>query len=105
MKLSELRPCASCGGTLDGGIFYIVWSSVAVIDAHAANRTLGLTQFFGGTGAGLQLAEAMGADADCVKIGSDVEPNLKTFLFLCTSCYCADVNLAVLAEKIGPDED
>jgi len=97
MKLSEIRPCDNCGGPLVP-IFYVVRSSIAVFNPDATNEMLGLTRMFHGS---LALAEIMGSKPDAVKIGGDEEENLLIEIYLCQACYIGDVNLALLAEKIG----
>jgi hypothetical protein len=96
MKLSEIRPCDSCGGKI-APIFYQVRVSMAFFKERAVNATLGLNQIFGGRA--LALAEAMSPDPECVVIASDQEPSLETVLILCQNCYCSGVNLAMLAES------
>jgi hypothetical protein len=76
---------------------------MAVIDQQAARGTLGLSQMFGGQ---LGLAEVLAPSPDAAKVLMD-EPNEKgsrTEVFLCPDCYCQDINLAVLAEKITKEE-
>lgn len=97
MKLSEIRPCDKCGGPI-APIFQVVRMSIAVFDPAAVNQTLGIHRMFGGKA--LRLAEAMSPQPECVTVGSDKEPELETLLLLCQSCYCDDINLAVLAEKV-----
>lgn len=59
MKLSELKPCANCGGKI-APIFYRVTVEQILIDPMAANQVLGLNIMFGG-GA---LTEAMAPNDD-----------------------------------------
>jgi len=92
MKLSDLRPCDSCGGKI-APIFYIVKSNIALIDARAANRILGLNQMFGGGAPGL--AKVFSPDGDEVTKG---DPKLETELFLCATCYCERLCIAQLVE-------
>ncbi|SRR5258708_3762143 len=95
MKLSELRPCDNCGGIV-APQFYIVRSSLAIINPQSANATLGLTQMFGGH---LALAEVMSPDADAVKIAGEFNKELWIELRLCRDCYMSDINLAEVAER------
>lgn len=97
MKLSNLRPCDNCGGKI-APLFYVVRTSIAVINPDAANETLGLTQMFRGS---LSLAEAFSSKPDAVKIGGDENKELMSEIFLCQNCYFGDVNVAVLVEKIA----
>lgn len=94
MKLSELRPCDNCGGIV-APQFYIVQTSLAIINPQAANATLGLTQMFGGH---LALAEAMSPDAEAVKIAGEFNKELWTELRVCAKCYMQPLNLAEIAE-------
>jgi len=95
MKLSELRPCDSCGGPLKGGVFRIVETRFAAVNAREANGTLALTQYFGGGGGAFALAEVMSPTPDAVK----VTPKVLEKFFLCMECWCKPVCLAELAEK------
>ena len=96
-KLTELRPCDNCGGSITP-VFYKVEIQTSGIDLQATRRNLGLAAFFGGGGAGLALASAMGDGDEVVKhVGEPVQ------LVLCTNCYCGisaePCNLAVLADQ------
>lgn len=92
MKLSELKPCAGCGGPLminrqDIRInqFFVVDSSMAMLDPKSANQTLGLAQYFQGN---LQLAEIMGPAAEtAVRVAGDLDPKLKDRVFICFECF------------------
>ena len=101
MKLSELRPCDKCGGIV-APQFYIVRTSLAIINPQSANATLGLTQMFGGH---LALAEAMSPDADAVKIAGEFNKELWTELRLCTACYMSDLNIAEIAERQADERE
>ena len=95
MKLSELRPCDNCGGII-APQFYVVRTSLAIIDAQAANATLGLTQMFNGA---LGLAEAMSPMPDAVKIAGEFDKSLWVEDFLCRDCFMTKgINLAQLGE-------
>lgn len=50
MKLSELTPCAICGGPI-APLFYRIRVEQMMVDANAANRYLALTTMFGGSSA------------------------------------------------------
>lgn len=88
MKLSELKPCAGCGGPLlvkHIGQWYVVRSSMAILNPQAANQTLGLAQFFQGS---MALAEAFSpAVNDAVIICGDKEPALLDEVHLCFECF------------------
>ncbi len=100
MKLSQLKPCASCGGKI-APVFYVVRVSLAIV-TPAANTTLGLNQMFRGN---LALAEVFTSEPHPVKVAGDEDPNLMTELLLCQDCYMSEVNLAVLAEKGEGEND
>lgn len=101
MKLSQLRPCDRCGGGISP-IFYVVRTSIAVFNAGATNEMLGLTQMFNGS---LAIAEAIGSQVHAVKIGGEENKDLWVEIYLCQHCYIDDVNLALLAEKIGKQNE
>jgi hypothetical protein len=98
MKLSELRPCDKCGGSINP-IFHVVRYSPAIVSQQAARETLGLSQMFGGH---LGLAEVMTSKPDAVSVAMDDKEHaeLGVEIFLCNDCYCGEVNLAALAEKV-----
>jgi hypothetical protein len=100
MRLSDLRPCDNCGGKIYP-MFYVVRSSIVILNADQANKTLGLARFFGGGAPGLAMAEVMGPEADNVRIGGDVHKELWTEIYLCQDCHMSDVNLAIVEEKIA----
>ncbi len=106
MKLSELKPCASCHKPLMQAPairpFYVLRMSMAMIDAAKANRVLGLMHAMGGGMPGFPIAEAMSPDSDCVLVTGDQEPSLLSILFICQDCYLsADICLARAAESSG----
>lgn len=83
MKLSELKPCACCGGKLPP-IWWILKGSLCAVDRQAANETLGLAQMFQGN---LALAEVMGAQPDnAVVVQGDKQPDAWSTIFLCMDC-------------------
>lgn len=99
MKLSDIRPCDQCGGKI-APMFYVVKSSIAMFNRNAVNEQLGLVQMFGGGGAGIALAEVMGAHGnDVVMIAGDEDEQLWFEFYLCQDCFMGPVNLAVLMEK------
>jgi hypothetical protein len=94
MKLSEARPCDSCGGFISP-VFYVVRSSLAIISPTAGRQVGGLTLMFGS----LALAESMAPDDDVIKIAGDEDPKLMTEIYLCQDCYMSPINLAEIVEK------
>jgi len=62
MKLSELKPCFKCGGTVNP-FFYQVDLTHIMIDAGKANQALGFAQSM----QSLRLAEVMGPFDDVTK--------------------------------------
>ncbi len=82
MRLSELKPCAACGGKITP-IWYVLRISQAMINPRSGNQVLGMMQMMGGS---LALAEAMVPDADCVLVMGDEEPELMTEINLCQEC-------------------
>lgn len=106
MKLSQLRPCDSCGEGLlqskDGtryALFYLVAVDRALIRPGATQRVMGLAQYFGGS---LALAEVMGPDADnAVAVASKMDPKLAADdHMLCQRCYMT-VPIGVIGEKVN----
>jgi len=94
LKLSEIRPCDSCGGAI-APIFRVVQIKMGVFNPEQVNAVLGLNTIFGGA---LGLAGVM-APGDPVHICE--EPDGLIELFLCNTCYCEAVNLAALAEILS----
>jgi len=97
MKASDLRPCDNCGGKI-APLFYVIRFSVAVIDGHAVNELMGLTQMFDGH---MQLAEVFSSHGSLAHVAMDEKDSkeLMTELYLCGGCYADRVNLALLAER------
>ena len=101
MKLSELKPCASCGGKLVP-IWYVIRVSSAMLKPQPANQVLGLRQILGS----LTLAEAMAPDADCVLVMGDADPQLMTEIQICQPCFLeGKVELPLLMEKAGAESE
>lgn len=100
MKLSDLKPCASCGGSLPP-IWYVVRMSLAMLDQKATQDVLGLNLIFGGRSPrSLAVAEAMAPDSDAVIVAGDKDPELMNVFHLCQQCVMlGKVDLAVLMEK------
>lgn len=68
MKLSELRPCALCGGKVYP-IFYRVRVEQVMVDVGKVNQVLGLNHVLGGKALGV--AEAMSpVDEVTFEVGS-----------------------------------
>lgn len=94
MKLSELPLCVECGQPPIGpgkGPFYVVRTSLAMVDPRAASGVFGVTQIVSGgrplSPAALHIAEALAPDAEgFVMIVGDVEPKLMTEFVLCQDC-------------------
>ena len=106
MKLADLRTCDKCDGPVRH-IFHVIRFSHAVVKTQAVQEYAGLSLMLGSG----RLAEAMGAHQDdAVALLAEErddagKPNGWTELFLCTDCWCCDVNLAVLAEKRSDAEE
>lgn len=109
MKLSELKPCAKCGGKLEGQhgspIFYVINVSQAVLNPTAINHVLGMHQYFQGKALGL--AELMAPDSDEAAVVLAEQPGIEwTKLFLCMDCGMAgDINIAELMEKTNEEQE
>ena len=96
MKLSELPLCVECDKPVIGpetgrGPFYVVRSSLAMVDPRAASGVLGVMQIVSGgrtpTPAAINIAEALAPDAEgAIKILGDEEPTLMTQFALCQNC-------------------
>lgn len=88
MKLSQLKPCASCHGSLlkpPAGNWYVLQQSIALVKPQAFNQVAGLTQMFGGA---LGLAEVMAPDAEAVAILCDQPDAPKAAeIHICFECY------------------
>lgn len=99
MKLSELRPCDRCHGQV-APFFYVLRISQAFIIPEHANTVLGMTQMFGGSGAGLTIAETMAPRAeDAVKILAEEPEGEWTDIRLCQSCALdKEISLGALME-------
>lgn len=87
MRLTDLKPCAYCNGPLRKGMvaqWYVVTSTIALINPRAANETLGMTQFFQGSYA---LGEIFSPHADdAVIIAGEKDPALLTKIHICMDC-------------------
>lgn len=107
MKLSEVPLCIECNQPPIGpgkGPFYVLRSSLAMVDPRAASGVLGVTQIMSGgrppTGRSLLVAEALapGSD-DFVMILGDKEPKLMTEVVVCQRCFMASESLPRWIEK------
>lgn len=100
MKLSDLRPCDNCGGPI-GYAFHVFKYSFAAVNPRAVHELSGLSMMLGSP----QLAEVMGAHQDdAVQLLADQEDDEGKVegwheFFLCTDCFCGDVNVGVMLEK------
>ena len=100
MKLSQLRPCASCKGKL-APVWYVIRVSQAMLKPCATNQVLGLAQMFGGS---LSLAETMAPESDCVLVMGDQEPSLMTEIHVCQECFLmGKIELPVMMENARVD--
>lgn len=119
MKLSELRPCDNCKGPLTGKpptrcpTWYVIRTSQALVDARAAQQTMGLTQYFGGMKT-LLLAEAMTPNPEAVVFLSDKnaggveKPDTwkEGEIHICFACAGGgNLNLCELIERLHRTED
>jgi len=98
--LRDLRPCDACGGILQGGIFYVVRFSVALVNPRAVNEYLGMHQFFGGQASDALVENFAPSAATAVTVAMDhpEHRSLTTEAVVCATCYVAPITLAVLAE-------
>jgi hypothetical protein len=99
MKLSELKPCAKCGGAIEP-TFYVVEFSQALI-THAAREVLGNALILGGVHS-LPIAEALAPRPDdAVMVFGDKDPQLKNRLLICQECFLGGaLDLAVMWEAL-----
>lgn len=107
MKLSEIPLCVECGKPPIGpgkGPFYVLRTSLAMVDPRAASGLLGTVQIMSGgrppTGRSLLVAEALapGSD-DFVMILADKDPKLGTEIVVCQDCFMASEDLPRWLEK------
>jgi hypothetical protein len=101
MKLSEIRPCDACGGTIVP-MFYVLRLSMAMFKPQAVNTTMGLMQMFGGN---LALAEVMSSQPDAVTVMGDENPELMTEIIICQECLLGKpLDMALLLDKVQTNE-
>ena len=95
MKLSELRPCDSCGGKITPQ-FYVIRSSIALFTSQAS-RVVGMTLYLGS----LALAEVVSPADEVVMVAMDSDEHkaLMVELFICQECFIKPINLALLTEN------
>lgn len=101
MKLSELKPCASCGGPLlkpPAGNWYVLRQTIAMVMPGATQQVMGLAAYFRGH---IGLAEAFAPDVEAVTILADVpEAPPAAEIHICLECYAFKFSeLAMLFEK------
>lgn len=104
MKMSELKPCANCGGPLlleRMGTWHVLRSTQAMVSPQAANALMGLAKMFGGA---VSLAEAF-APGDPVLIVGDREPSTVDEYHLCFECFCKPICLAEIQERVNRDKE
>lgn len=89
----DLTPCAACDKPFENPIVRVVDVNVAVFDRQAVRDRVGLTVMLGSP----KLAAVMGPGA-LLKL--NVDPDGKTRLLICNHCYCEDLNIAELVEKV-----
>ena len=95
MNDAELRPCDNCGNPHRSGIVKVVDVNVAIANNQAIRERAGLSIMLGSS----MLAEVMSSHQSVMRLNTD--PELKTRLYLCNECFCGDLNLAMLSEKIS----
>lgn len=100
MKLSELKPCAACGGSLPP-LWHVVRTSMAMFKPGAMRDTMALVEKFGGlrNPGALAVAEIMSPDPECITILGDEKPELMIEFNLCQRCFLkGSMDIALLAE-------
>jgi hypothetical protein len=103
MKLSELKPCALCGGPLlrpPCGTWYVLRVTQAMVNPAAARQVLGLTTMLWGA---LGLAEAFAPEPEeAVMVFGDKDRHLMTELHVCFDCWVGKLSvLGMAVEKAG----
>jgi len=102
MKLTDLRPCAGCGGQINKGgnpVFYVVRASQAVLNPGAISRAMGGVQMVGGH---FGIADALGMTGgdEIAKIVGDEPDGKWTELQFCQDCYLSgDFSMADATEN------
>ena len=104
MKLSELRPCDLCKGSLvneKAVTWYVIRVSHAMVNTNAAQPVLGAAMILRGA---LKLAEVMSPrPEEAVMVLGDKQPELMTELFICQNCYLSE--LFIVAELVRQRND
>lgn len=93
MKLSDMKPCPVCGGTVAPFIYEVTVKRHLVIPAKA-NQMLGLTQMLGGS---VALAEVMGPHSNIT------EQMDEHTVFVCQDCGIETFGMVV--EAISHEEE
>lgn len=98
MKVSELRPCDSCGGPI-APMFYVLRACLALIKPDAVNQFLGMHRFFDGKASAALVENFAPASLDAVIVVGDQKPELMTEIHLCVACTDQPLDLLSLIEK------
>lgn len=99
--LLDLRPCDNCGGPV-GTLFYVVRSSLAVVNAQTVNQFAGMHQFFGGKAAAALVENFVPGVGIAVTVAGDQDPALMTELVICHSCHFGQpIDLPLLIERVN----
>lgn len=96
MKASEVHPCDGCGGVLlrpSIGVCYVVRCSIALPNARAIQRRMGLRMLFAGQD---RLAEVF-LDDHVLTVAGEEDVTFWEQLLLCFDCYTCRP-LAAIAE-------
>jgi len=108
MKISDLRPCANCGGKITGPEgrcpqFYVLKFSTALLNPREIQRQMAGAEYVGHFG----IAQALGmVDSQPVAtIIGDEEGGRWLTIYLCQECYIMKpINLLELIEKAQAQE-
>lgn len=99
--LLELRPCDSCGGPVSA-MFYVVRTSLALVDARAVNEFVGMHQFFGGKASAALVENFAPRTAEAITVAGDKEPSLMTELVVCQECFMnTPLDMPLLVERVN----
>lgn len=89
MKLSDVKPCACCGGPLlvdQMQHWYEFRVSMVIINQRATQQVLGVMAILGGVQA-LGIAEAMASTPEAVMVMGEHDKELYTQAHICFRCY------------------
>jgi hypothetical protein len=96
VKLSELPICVECDKPVIGpdsgrGPFYVLRTSLAIVNPKAASGVLGLITIMSGgktpSNAAINVAETLAPDAEnAILVVGDEDPKLMTEFALCQNC-------------------